>query len=52
MLQNLSIGITNNPLVQILATRNQNTAGQIISSLSRVFNKINSQTIENVATST
>jgi hypothetical protein len=45
-LQNSRSGITTNPLVQILASGNQNTIGQVISSLSRAFNKINDQTVK------
>jgi hypothetical protein len=50
-LQNSNNAITNNPLVQMLASGNQNTVGQVISSLSQEFNKINSQTIANAVTS-
>jgi hypothetical protein len=38
--------ITNNPFAQILASGNQNIIGQVISSLSQEFNKINEQTVE------
>ena len=50
-LQNSSIPITNNPLVRILASCNQNTISQVMSSLSQEFNKINSQTIGNAVAS-
>jgi hypothetical protein len=50
-LQNSNNGITNNPLVQMLASGNQNTVGQVISSLSQEFNKINNQIIQNAVTS-
>jgi hypothetical protein len=50
-LQNSNNAITNNPLVQMLASGNQNTVGQVISSLSQEFNKVNSQTIANAVTS-
>jgi hypothetical protein len=50
-LQNSSNGTTNNPLIQILASGNQNTIGQVISSLSQEFNKINNQSVENAVAS-
>ena len=50
-LQNSNNGITNNPLVQMLASENQNTVSQVIISLSQEFNKINNQAIENAVTS-
>ncbi|CAF3657316.1 unnamed protein product [Rotaria sp. Silwood1] len=40
--------ITNNPIVQILNSGNQNAISQIISSLSQEFNEINFETIENI----
>ncbi|CAF1035223.1 unnamed protein product [Adineta ricciae] len=42
-------GLTNNPIVQILASGNPNTVGQVISSLSQEFNRINGETVENAA---
>jgi hypothetical protein len=51
ILQTSSSTLTNNPLVQILASGNQNMVGQVISSLSQVFNKINNQTVENAVAS-
>jgi hypothetical protein len=51
ILQTSSSTLTNNPLVQILASGNQNMVGQVISSLSLVFNKINNQTVENAVAS-
>jgi len=51
ILQTSSSRLTNNPLVQILASGNQNMVGQVISSLSQVFNKINNQTVENAVAS-
>jgi len=51
ILQTSSSTLTNNPLVQILASGNQNTVGQVISSLSQVFNKINNQTVEHAVAS-
>ncbi len=50
-IQSSSSGITNNPFIQILASGNQNTVNQVISSLSQDFNKINSQTVENAVAS-
>jgi hypothetical protein len=50
-LQSSSSGIANNPLVQMLASRNQNTVGQVISSLSQAFNKINDQTVTSAVAS-
>jgi hypothetical protein len=43
--------ITNNPVVQLLASGNQNTVGQVISSLAQQFNKMNSQSVENAVSS-
>ncbi len=51
ILQTSSSRLTNNPLVQILASGNQNMVGQVISSLSQEFNKINNQTVENAVAS-
>lgn len=45
-LQSLSNRKTNNPIVQLLATGNQNTVGQLITSLSQEFNKMNSESID------
>ena len=50
-LQNPSSDKTKDPLVQILSSGNQNTIGQVISSLSQQFNKINNQTVENAVAS-
>jgi hypothetical protein len=50
-LQNLRSGITTNPLVHMLASGNQNTIGQIISLLSRAFNKINDQSVKTAVAS-
>jgi hypothetical protein len=49
--QNLGSGITNNPLVQLLASGNQNTVGQVIVSLSQEFNKMNDQSVANAVSS-
>jgi len=40
-----------NPLVRLLAGGNQNTVGQILTSLSQVFNKASSETVESAVTS-
>ncbi len=50
-LQKSSNELTNNPLIQLLASGNQNTIGQVISSLSQEFNKINNQSIGNAVSS-
>jgi hypothetical protein len=50
-LQSSSSGITTNPVVQLLASGNQNTVGQVISSLSQQFNKVNSESVENAVSS-
>lgn len=50
-LQNSSSGTMNNSLIQILASGNQNTIGQVVSSLSQEFNKINNQSVENAVAS-
>lgn len=41
----------NNSLIQLLSNGNRDTIGQIISSLSNEFNKINNKIIENVISS-
>jgi hypothetical protein len=50
-LQESSSTITSNAIVQLLSGGNQNTIGQIISSISQQFNKMNSQTIATAAAS-
>ena len=42
---------TNDPIVQTLSSGNQNLIGQVITSVSLEFNKINNQTIENAVAS-
>jgi hypothetical protein len=49
--QSSSSGLTTNPIVQLLASGNQNTVGQIISSLSQQFNKMNSENVVNAVSS-
>jgi hypothetical protein len=44
-IQSSSGGITTNPLVQLLASGNQNIVGQVISSLSQQFNKMNQESL-------
>jgi hypothetical protein len=44
--QSSSNEITANPTVQLLASGNQNTVSQIISSLSQQFNKMNSENVD------
>ena len=39
----------NNPLVQILFSGNQNAVGQVISSLSQHFNRLDTQALQNAA---
>jgi hypothetical protein len=43
--------IINNPIVQLLATQNQNTVGQIITSFSIEFNKLNNQSLNKAVSS-
>jgi hypothetical protein len=54
LINNLQVStsaVNNNPIVQLLAGENQNTVGQIITSLSQVFNKMNTQNLENAVSS-
>ncbi|CAF4346396.1 unnamed protein product, partial [Adineta steineri] len=39
--------LINNPIIQLLSTGNQNTVGQILSSLSQQLNEINADALEN-----
>ncbi len=50
-IQSSSSDITNNPIVQLLAGGNQNIVGQVITSLSQQFNKMNSQSLANAVSS-
>jgi hypothetical protein len=50
-IQSSSTGITNNPIVQLLASGNQNIVGQVITSISQQFNKMNSQNLEKAVSS-
>jgi hypothetical protein len=49
--QTSSSEIIANPIIQLLASENQNTVAQIITSLSQQFNKMNSESIENAVSS-
>jgi hypothetical protein len=52
ILQNPSLNsVINNPIVQLLASGNQNTVGQAITSLSQQFNKMNNQNWDNAVSS-
>jgi hypothetical protein len=44
-LQISSNAINNNPIAQLLASGNQDMVGQIITSLSQIFNKMNVETV-------
>ncbi|CAF3980133.1 unnamed protein product [Rotaria sp. Silwood2] len=48
-LQSSSNEIENNPIVQLLASGNQNIVGQIITSISQQFNKMNNESLDNAA---
>ncbi|CAF1191151.1 unnamed protein product [Adineta steineri] len=50
-LQTSSSALTTNPIVQLLASGNQNTVGQILSSLSQQFNTMNNENVENAVSS-
>ena len=50
-LQSSSSSSTNNPIVQLLASGNQNTVGQVISSISQQFNKKNSESMNSAVSS-
>jgi hypothetical protein len=51
ILQSSTNGLTNNPLVQLLSSGNQNTIGQVLTSLSQQFNKNNTETLQNAVSS-
>jgi len=51
ILQNPKNVLTNNPIIQALASGNQNTVGQVVISLSQEFNKRNKQNLENAVAS-
>ena len=50
-LQSSSNQITNNPIVQLLASGNQNTVGQVLTSLSQQFNKMNNENLDKAVSS-
>ena len=50
-LQSSSNGLTNNPIVQLLAGGDQNTVGQVLTSISQQFNQMNNRSIENAVSS-
>ncbi len=50
-IQSSSNGITNNPIIQLLASGNQNTVGQILTSLSQEFNQMNNQNLNKAISS-
>ena len=43
--------INNNPTIQLLASGNPNVVGQVLTSVSQVFNQINSENIDNAISS-
>jgi len=45
-IQSSSNAINNNPIVRLLASGNQNTVGQILTSLSQQFNQMNNQSLD------
>jgi hypothetical protein len=50
-IQNSPNELANNPIVQLLASGNQNIVGQVITSLSQQFNKMNSQSVDKAVSS-
>jgi len=51
LLQNSSSQRSNNQFVQLLSSGNQNVVGQIGTSLSQVFNNMNSENVDNAVSS-
>jgi len=54
LIDNLQISTNaanNNPIVQLLSSGNQNIVGQIIISLSQIFNRMNIENLENTISS-
>jgi hypothetical protein len=43
--------INSNPIVQLLVGGNQNTVGQVITSISQVFNQMNTESLQNTVSS-
>ena len=50
-LQSSSNQMTNNPIVQLLSSGNQNTVVQVLSSLSQQFNKMNNENLDKAVSS-
>jgi hypothetical protein len=50
-IQSSSSSITSNPLVQLLSSGNQNTVGQVLTSVSQQFNTMNSANVDKAASS-
>jgi hypothetical protein len=50
-IQSSSGGITTNSIVQLLASENQNIVGQVITSLSQQFNKMNIESLDKAVSS-
>ncbi|CAF0773839.1 unnamed protein product [Adineta steineri] len=50
-LQSSPNALTNNPIVQLLSSGNQNTVGQILTAISQQFNQLNSENIEQAVSS-
>ena len=50
-IQSSSNATITNPIIQLLASGNQNIVGQVISSVSQQFNKMNSDNIDNAVSS-
>jgi hypothetical protein len=50
-IQGSSVGATTNPIVQLLASGNQNIVGQVIASLSQQFNQMNSENLNTAVSS-
>jgi hypothetical protein len=49
--QNSTNSLTTNPFIRLLSSGNQNTVGQILTSISQQFNKINIQSLQNAVCS-
>ncbi len=47
----ISTDRNNNPLVQLLSSEDQNQVGQVISSISQEFNKINKENVDKAVSS-
>ena len=54
LIQNIQVqtnAINNDPIVQLLSTGNQNIVGQVLTSLSQVFNQMNTENFDNAVSS-